>query len=444
MAIFHVGAFAAVVAIALFAQERRGQGVGLLTAYLAQISVLHGLAAVLYLSPGYAYYEPRTVIAGLDISTVAIMGLTLGACVVWFRRQSAISGKPTATTPELRRVALYGAIGAGAYTLMLLNVGRLPTVYSVIVATSGFALAALVLLAVRAIVLKSRSGLALSLGLAGCLPFMTVASQGFMGYGLAATAVVFTSVIALTGLNRTRILIILIAFYGGVSLYVTYMRDREDIRDSIARGARTSSRVEMVRSTFTEFEFFDPRNPDHLERIDMRLNQDYFVGVAAEELAVGHVDYAGGSTFVEAAAALVPRAVWPNKPFAAGSGDLVTRFTGISFPEGTSVGIGQVMEFYINFGYLGVAGGFFVLGWALASLDRGAISAMRIGDWGGFMVAYLPGVALLQIGGSLGEMTSSAAAAWAAALLVGRVSEVFIAPTRSAVRTGARQRRGRR
>ncbi len=46
----------------------------------------------------------------------------------------------------------------------------------------------------------------------------------------------------------------------------------------------------------------------------------------------------------------IPRALWPNKPVVGGSGDLVSTYTGIRFADGTSVGIGQVLESFVNFG----------------------------------------------------------------------------------------------
>ena len=77
--------------------------------------------------------------------------------------------------------------------------------------------------------------------------------------------------------------------------------------------------------------------------------------------------------------ALIPRAVWPDKPDVAGSGDIVSEFTGIRFAEGTSVGVGQVMEFYVNFGIPGVLIGFFGLGYLLMWLDQGIMRSLLRG-----------------------------------------------------------------
>src|SRR5262249_30725008 len=130
--------------------------------------------------------------------------------------------------------------------------------------------------------------------------------------------------------------------------------------------------------------------------------------------------FANGETILEAVLAPIPRALWPDKPSAAGSGDLVTRFTGVPFAEGTSVGIGQVMELYVNFATPGVFVGFIVLGAVLAYVDAKAAHYRDVGDWHRFTLWFLPGLSLLQLGGSLVEVTSSAAAAVAVALLLNR------------------------
>ena len=50
---------------------------------------------------------------------------------------------------------------------------------------------------------------------------------------------------------------------------------------------------------------------------------------------------------------------------AGGGGTIVQDFTGIEFADGTSVGAGQVLEFYVNFGTWGVIGGFLLFGWLI-------------------------------------------------------------------------------
>jgi hypothetical protein len=205
-----------------------------------------------------------------------------------------------------------------------------------------------------------------------------------------------------------------------MSLYVTYMRDRTDIREVVWGGESVTARLNRLEDTFLNLELFDIYNVDHLQRVDLRLNQNYLVGMGVEYLDQHPDSFANGETILEAVFAPIPRALWPDKPSAAGSGDLVSRFTGIQFAEGTSVGIGQVMELYVNFGTPGVFLGFIILGAVLAYVDAQAARYRNSGEWHRFTMWFLPGLSLLQLGGSLVEVTSSAAAAIVVAVLLNR------------------------
>src|SRR5207245_8357339 len=72
---------------------------------------------------------------------------------------------------------------------------------------------------------------------------------------------------------------------------------------------------------------------DHVDRIDSRLNQNLLVGQAVTYLDQGLAEYAQGESVWNGVLALVPRAIWPGKPVAAGSAGLVSRFTGVRSEE---------------------------------------------------------------------------------------------------------------
>jgi hypothetical protein len=205
-----------------------------------------------------------------------------------------------------------------------------------------------------------------------------------------------------------------------LSLYVSYMRDRGRIRDAVWGGEALRIRVDRVFSMMTTLEWFDPFNDDHLRRVDRRLNQNYLVGRAVEYLAVQD-RFANGETIVDALIALIPRAIWPDKPVSAGSGNLVSRFTGITFSLGTSVGIGQVMEWYVNFGRAGVLLWFVLVGVVLTVTDTMAGLKLQSGDWLSFAKWYLPSLALLNIGGSLVEVSGGAGASIVVVTLVNKI-----------------------
>jgi hypothetical protein len=203
----------------------------------------------------------------------------------------------------------------------------------------------------------------------------------------------------------------LVVIYLALSFYVTYMRDRDLIRGVVWGGDSLTARVAQVGLTLATVEWFNPYEVAHVERLDDRLNQNYLVGAAVRYLESGQREYAAGETLWLAVAALVPRAFWLDKPIVAGSMGLVSEYTGIQFDAQTSVGIGHVMDLYVNYGTIGVVLGFLVLGTVLAIADRAAGVRLWQGNWEGFALWYLVGLCFMRAEGSLVEVTSSAAAA---------------------------------
>ena len=106
---------------------------------------------------------------------------------------------------------------------------------------------------------------------------------------------------------------------------------------------------------------------------------------------------------------LIPRAVWPDKPVVGGGKSVIHDFTGIEFDQSSSFGAGQVFEFYINFGTLGVVGGFLLYGWLFGRLDLCVIKHLRTGNQQRFLFGFLVSLALAQPGGNLLEIVVSVA-----------------------------------
>jgi hypothetical protein len=174
-------------------------------------------------------------------------------------------------------------------------------------------------------------------------------------------------------------------------------------------------------------EWFNPKDPDHLARIDGRLNQAALVGEAVDNLSRTD-DFAHGSSIKDALLAMIPRLIWPGKPQSGGSGDLASRFTGKEFAVGTSVGVGPVLEFYGNFGTWGVVVGFVFLGMLIRGLDICAGTALWNASWGQLALFYLIGISCLNVGGSLVEVSAGSAASFVVAAVVRRIYKMSPAP----------------
>ena len=63
-------------------------------------------------------------------------------------------------------------------------------------------------------------------------------------------------------------------------------------------------RIDAVLDVATDFEFFDSANVVQMAALDARLNQNYFVGIAAERIEQKQVDYLYGRSVWEGVACL--------------------------------------------------------------------------------------------------------------------------------------------
>jgi hypothetical protein len=369
--------------------------------------------------------EPDLVVLGLVESAYGIAALVAGSLAASVlaagrRRPTAVAG-----VAEPTLALFYIAAGGLSYLMMLIPQLRLPTLRAVISTSQQLMIVGLCLVCWHAWRTGRKRHLLLALGGTLALPFLTIVHSGYLSYGAVATLAVLVFLAGLARSRRRVAVTAILAVYVAMSFYVSYMRDRDEIRETVWGGRSLGDRVAKLVGTFEAFEWFDVSDPFHLFLVDIRLNQNTLVGAAV--VRIGETgDFAYGSTLFEALLALVPRAVWPDKPVSAGSGDLVSRFTGWRFGEDTSVGIGQVMEFYVNFGTLGVVVGFLVLGAFMTWLDRRARQCLDAEDWRGFGRWYLVGLSFLQSGGSLIDVFASAGAAVVAVSITNQIYARYV------------------
>jgi len=416
-------------------------GVGLLLAYVISFGALHWLTPALYLLPGYWNIRLPLSAVGLRESTIALMALTAGAEIAAWVLRPQIVPLPVLPTPDEpippppppapvdpRIVTVLLVTGVVMYAVVLPLADRVSSLTALASAGSTLALAGIVLKCWNGWEEGRPRTVLTWIGLSGLLPWLTVITQGFLGYGFAAMLTVFAFVGSFYRPRWKFIAAGLLLGYLGLSVYVTYMRDRRDIRAVVWANATMTSRLDRLEQTVSQAEWFDLHNTDHLDRIEKRLNQDSLIGAAVAYLKEHPNEYGGGETLFAATVAVIPRALWPDKPVVGGSGDLVSRFTGMRFADNTSVGIGQVMELYVNFATTGIIVGFLVIGALIVTADRQAIRALKRRDALGFTLWFLPGLSLLQVGGSFSEITSTAAAALLVAWILRHWANQFAPP----------------
>lgn len=447
------------IAVVSFRQLRVLSGAGLVLAYVVNLWIIHWVATALYAIPGYSYYSLNDVVAGLEQSAYAIVAFSAGYLIVEYvlehvaesrilptvgvissgmlrgSAQGMIGGEILShrrlgnqshvhlfgeghVALDIKLIHMYIGIGAVCYLLNVSGISKLPTLTSIVAGGFNFLIAGMMLKAWLAWWDGNRRSLLFWLSVSSAFPVLTIITQGYLGYGLFNTVMIVCFVAKFYRPKWRLFVVGLIVGYLGLSVYVTYMRDRADIRHSVWGGQSYESRIDQLESTFSQAEFFNITNDEHLERIDLRLNQNALVGASVHYIESGRQELARGETLWQAIIAFIPRAIWPEKPVTAGSGNLVSQYTGYYFGADTSVGIGHVMEFYVNFGRWGVIIGFLGMGAIIAVIDRCAGENLARGKWLNFACWYLPGAAFLQVGGSLVEVTASAGSSLAIAMLL--------------------------
>jgi hypothetical protein len=415
-----------VVPVLLFMLYTRRDTPGgfLVFAYLLGFITSHWFGALAHASPWSTFEDSTDTIIGFRYSSYALIALAAGTILIqkfrpvrWPRRHEVFEiAHQQSKLVELEHVArkLFLPVGIGSWIATFTPLASLPSASAVLSVGKQCLLLGVCLICWSAWHLGQKRRFTIFLLLSGLLPIVTVVSSGFIGYGI----VMVTTILAFVAMfyrPRWHLLVgLTLMLYGGVSLWVTYAEHRNDIRASVWGGESTWDSLSKFLTTLSEVGPFNPANPEHLEAVDLRLNQNMLVG-AAVRTTPALVPFRNGDTFYAAVAAVVPRALWPDKPVVAGSGNYVSEHTLIGFAEGTSVGMGQVFEFYVNFGTVGIVVGFVLLGALLRYFDVRLAEALMRNDWQTVMYVFLIGSGLLLAGGSLTEVTACAAAGWVTA-----------------------------
>lgn len=389
-----------------------GSGGALTLAYFLDLSLIHVPGVLASLGTGSGLADPVDTRLGFEMTLAGMAAFAAGAVAarltdrIWsqpaWQSLGPLSGP--APGPEFVRLGWRAlAIGTGSYLLLSGVLAPLASVTFILSSTPNLLILGFWMLCHPSGSPNDMYRRILALGLLPLLPLATLVTGGFLGFGLHWVLAVLTFCYVTA---RRRLWIYLaspLAVFLGLSLFVTYMGQREAIRDVVwYEQAGLFDRLEQIARIVTDFELLDLSSDAHLAALDDRLNQNALVGAAVARHRAGFYEFAYGGTVP--LWGLVPRALWSDKPEVGGGGSLVTEYTGIRFQEGTSVGAGQVLEFYVNFGFPGVLAGFAGLGFLLMWLDLGIMRGFAVGDLPGVALRALPGFSLLQPGGNLLEI----------------------------------------
>jgi len=401
---------------------------GLVASYCFQMWMLYWLGALIHVFPWSELPDTDHVVLGFQQATWGMAAFAAAAIIAGPALGRLMLGKGVPeTVPEGFQVEMdpasarrYIKIGLISYFILAPTVGRINGLNGVGAAASQLVVTGCCLQSWIAWQRGGKTALLRTIPQTFLIPMVTLVKQGFMSYGVLAIS---TIMLFVAQFFRPRWILFVgfaVGAYLGLTVYVSYMRDRTEIRSVVWTEDRsTRDKIQAGWNTLTTLDAFDPKNQEQLEYIDGRLNQDGLVGTAVDRLSNGG-EFLNGATIRDALLGMIPRLLWPSKPIVGGSGNLAATLTGLEFASGTSVGIGPVLEFYGNFGTKGVVLGFFFLGALIGALDFCAGVHLRLGNWTMFTFFFLVGISCLNVSGSLVEITAGAMASLVVATVVRR------------------------
>jgi hypothetical protein len=375
------------IVVMLLQQWTSKRAIGLPMAYAFSFSILYAVGAFIYGLPGYTpksdilvqnNYSLQNTFLGFRMACLGFCSFVVGvlsAAMVLRKdpppKQFYAAPRITSQLPgTLLIVSLLCFFGAPVLS-------RIPSFGSMGTAGAYISVIAVYIFCFKSYLARDWWRFLLGLVATAAFPFVTIVFLGFAGYGSGAASMVWMFVLRFYRPRWLSLGVLALVMFAGI---------------------------------IENFEMLSFKKQYHLELIDNRLNQNDLAGKAVRYLAQGKVDYANGYTLWVAAIAWVPRILWPGKPATGGSGGVVSHFTGQKFADGTSVGAGNVLEFYVNFGWYGVVGGFFILGYVITWFDRRGAFYFQLGDYWSATRWLLPGLGLIQPGGLLAEATGSCSA----------------------------------
>lgn len=416
-----------VAVLGLHYWRKREYSAGVVLTYVALFSGSHAMQGAVYAMPWYTpRYEPALIFAGFVQSTIGLISLAVATMVIvpivrQAIRKSRSSLPQTSPMPidepqsSSRLPMFYIATGLIAYFILTPIFSSVPTLSAFVSGLYRLFHIGLALAFWQAFTAPKRNSLRLLvlIGLTIFWPVVTITNEGFLGYGLWPTVFIFILVILRQRRPLLPLVLLPVTLYLGLSLIVTYYGERPVIRGVVWGGSEFETRVntliQVIENNTRAFNIYDGQQ---LSYIDERLGLNRLVGLGIRRLDTGINQYAGGQTILDAALMIIPRAIWPEKPIELGGQAMVNLYTGVYMYGDTSVALGQVLEFYVNFGILGVVAGFIVFGLLLAAVDQGSARAVRTGNYYSAALWLIPAFGLLLPENSLIAVVGGSVSGW--------------------------------
>jgi hypothetical protein len=306
----------AIGALAYFTtMSRQWAGAGLTLAFFSNMALLHWFSGMIALLPWYMPSRYYSTVAGFRMSTVGIVAFAVGCfgmAPLFSRRTSeALTLRDCSNDSKIFRIFL--TVGIACVLLFAVGFGEVPTLSAVLSTGQGFVFVAIGLGIWQSYLRQNRKQLLILLAATPAFPLLTMFLQGFLGYGVGYAIIVLCLFVSIYRPRAWASLLIIPLAYLGLSVYVTYMRNRPELRSVVWGGEKIEARMELGEKMLDRFEWFNPWDPDHLYPVERRLNYNWLVGTGMSYLDLTK-GFGRGETLWMSVLALIPRAVWTDKP----------------------------------------------------------------------------------------------------------------------------------
>jgi hypothetical protein len=311
-------------------------------------------------------------------SIVGCLAMVGGIALAWLpgRQPSTRLGDPSvvATAPWINPTFAWFVFGVGSAAMLAeVALHHVPTVGTAVHALANFAI--LGLLVALAIAMKDRQVRRIGLMLAIYIP-ITLMQAFATGHTPAKVSLLIPAIcimLSYHGINLKTVAVVAVSGVFLLALMGGWLKTRDIIRTGHLRGMSFSQKVQ----TFLPL-WFDATWESAL---DMRAgNETIRLRIDGTEILAMQVrhqpkyePFAHGRTVLDSGVALVPRALWRNKPVIAGGAAFVSKYTGMvrDPKDTTSIGLPYQFELYANGGASCVVVGLFVIGYLCGKFERG-------------------------------------------------------------------------
>lgn len=400
--------------VVLIVRRTTAQGsVGLPAGMALTTTALYG-GCFVYAMPGYEHtrigahwylnlhvFTPQMIMQATFASLLAMLGLAIG-CRVWSPRPVAVAAvkaaPPLSPTQGRSMLNTLGLITLVCYALDYLDI-TFPL--SGVILENGRNLAVVTIGLGMYLAVRDGKPILKWLLLAPVVPAYFLFAKGFVSFSMLFGLTLLAFWMAQIQQRRTgvstlwRIGVTVVLVYAFLTLFVGWFSFRNEIR-LILWQSGGGSILGVIGRAIVETEVFSPWNFEALDLVNIRLNQNIFIGrlIAEHQLFPELRQY--GATLIILPLVLVPRFIWPGKPGRGGS-DFMSENTGITFADsGSTFGTGPIFEFYVNLGYAGVFLGFLAAGRLLSYIDRSAAQHLHAGRIMDFARLYVVGIVMLN------------------------------------------------